>query len=417
MGKLFYWLTLKLYIAGLYLAKPFSEKAQKMLEGRENIWLKIEEKMRHIKGPVVWFHCASLGEFEQGRPVIEKIKEDCGACVVVTFFSPSGFEVRKNYANADAVFYLPFDSAKNAKTFISAINPALAYFVKYEFWHYYLKELQERGIPVMSISTIFRPGQLFFKPYGQFYRSILSRFDHFFVQNSISKELLGAAGLSNAEVSGDTRFDRVHQVCSRPAKIALAEKFKAGGKVFVIGSSWPNDIETIAPFMNRWIGKLKFIIAPHELSEKNLAQIERLSAGKVIRFSKADLNSVADCDVLLVDNIGMLSSLYSYGEYAYVGGAFGGGLHNTLEAAAYGVPVFFGRGKKNIKYQEAVDLIAQKAAFEIGDWKELDARITELYHDPEKWQAAANASANYIVNNLGATEKIISYSAKYLEKL
>lgn len=417
MGRLFYWLSVKIYILFLYLAKPFNEKAAKMLNGRKDIWKNMALKMKNVKPPIVWIHCASLGEFEQGRPVMEKMKRQyAGISLVVTFFSVSGYEVRKNYAEAEAVFYLPFDSRKNAVKFISLVNPSLAFFVKYEFWYYYLYELKKKNIPVISFSTIFRPNQLFFKSYGGFYRNLLQLFDHFFVQNKKSHELLTSIGMPNVSLSGDTRFDRVNQVSGQPQQIPVAEAFKGQSKVFVIGSSWPNDIETIVPFVNKWLGNLKFIIAPHELADKNLDQIENLIKGKTIRFSKATSTDVSKYDVLLIDNIGMLSSLYSYGEYAYIGGAFDGGLHNTLEAAAYGIPVFFGKGKKNVNFQEAGDLVAQNAAFEIDSWQEIDKKVTELYNDQVKWTISASAAKNYIRNNTGATEKIVSYSEKYLKK-
>lgn len=411
MGAFFYNLTLAIYILGLRLVKSFNKKAQKMLEGRQDIWRTIKDKMGQISGKVLWFHCASLGEFEQGRPIIEGLKQNHPDLkIVLTFFSPSGFEVKKNYEHADAVFYLPFDSKKNAAKFMDLVDPVLAVFIKYEFWHYYSKTLKQRGIPAISVSAIFREGQLFFNSNATFYKKILFNFDHFFVQNGGSEKLLNSIGLNNVTISGDTRFDRVHDICSHPKSIPEVERFKDNQPVFVVGSSWPNDIETITPFIQKWCGEVKFIIAPHEIGERNIKQIEGIMPGKSLRFSQSGNESCIECsDILIIDNIGMLSSLYQYGEYAYIGGAFDHGLHNTLEAATYGIPIFFGKGKKNLKYQEALDLTRIHAAFDIEDWEDLDKQFTRLYKNKEEWQKAAASSSDYIKRNLGATSKILEY--------
>ncbi len=416
MGELFYRLVTFLYVVAVFIAKFFNEKAAKMWRGRRNQWKIISHRMEVISDPILWFHCSSLGEFEQGRPVIEKYKEVYPHVnIILTFFSPSGYEVRKNYDLAEAVFYLPFDRRKNAKKFIDLVNPSAAFFIKYEYWHFYLDELHLRNIPTFSISSIFRPNQLFFKPQGEFYRDILRKFTYFFVQNKLSKELLKDIELNNAMVVGDTRFDRVYQICQAAKHIEIAEKFKGSGTVMVVGSSWPNDIEKIAPFINQWIEEVKFIIAPHELEEKNFLQIEECVKGKVIRYSKAEGQKLADANVLLIDNIGMLSSLYRYGEYAYIGGAFDHGIHNTLEAATFGLPLFFGKSESNEKYQETVELLKVKAGFDLKDWKALDKQFTALFKDPSAYARASEAAKKYVLENTGATDKIFEHTHKLIQ--
>jgi len=415
MGEIFYQIITRLYVLAIYFARFFSSKAAKMWKGRKNQWKKIRDKLMGVPAPVIWFHCSSLGEFEQGRPVIEAIKNNHpDFSIVLTFFSPSGFEVRKNYPLAEAVFYLPFDSRKNANKFLHLVKPKMAFFIKYEYWHYYLDELEIHQIPTFSISSIFRPNQLFFKPQGEFYKNILEKFDHFFVQNAISKKLLNEINLKNVTVSGDTRFDRVWKICSQAKDIPVAEKFKNGKKLMVIGSSWPNDIDVLSEFINNWCREIKFIIAPHEIDEKNLRQIEDKMNGEVLRFSKAGNNGSEDHAVLIIDNMGMLSSLYRYGEFAYIGGAFDHGLHNTLEAASYGIPIFFGKGNKNIEYQEAIDLLACNAAFEVESSDEMESTFTNLYTDKDSYNKSATASKKYIEKNLGATQIIMNHIEKTL---
>ena len=412
---LIYQLGIRFYLLAVQVASLFNEKARRMAKGRKATFSYLEKNIDHSR-PLVWVHCASLGEFEQGRPLIEQIKKQHPVYrVLLTFFSPSGYEIRKDYGFADYICYLPADTAHNAKNFIELTKPEKVFFIKYEYWYFYLDELKQRGIPTFSISSIFRENQLFFKPQGEFYRDILRNFDYFFVQNKLSKDLLKGIDISNVMVVGDTRFDRVREICSKAKTIGIAEKFKDQKSLMVLGSSWPNDIEKIAPFINKWVGMLKFIIAPHEIEEKNLQQIESQVKGDLIRFSNANPDAVHTSDILVIDNIGMLSSLYRYGEYAYIGGAFDHGIHNTLEAATFGIPIFIGKDEKNLKYQEAMDLVKLGAGFEIANWEEMDAAFSKLYSDKSAYKTAANAAKNYIDKNTGATGKIMEVTQKMVK--
>lgn len=396
------------------LASLFNKKAKLFVQGRKHVIKKIKQAIAANTNQVVWVHCASLGEFEQGRPLIEKLKQEFPACkILLTFFSPSGYEVRKNYALADWVFYLPWDTQRNAVAFLSAAKPVLAVFVKYEFWYHYATELKKRSVPTLSIASIFRQEQLFFKSYGGFYRGILEKFSHFFVQNYTSADLLKSIGITSVSVAGDTRFDRVVEIATKAESIPLAEAFKNGEKTLVVGSAWPEDMEVLAPFINEHGKYLKFIIAPHEIDEASLANIEQSIQQKYIRFSKADAKSVRDHTVLIIDNMGMLSRLYRYGEFAYVGGAFGKGLHNILEAACYGIPVFFGN-KSYQKFQEAKDLINRGGAFEVADYTDLLAKY-EMVTTPENFLVACEVTKAYVHENLGATEKIMNYCRNKLK--
>jgi 3-deoxy-D-manno-octulosonic-acid transferase len=355
----------------------------------------------------VWFHCASLGEFEQGRPVIEAFKEAYpNYKVMLTFFSPSGYEVRKNYSGADFIFYLPLDSLKNANLFLDIVKPKLAVFVKYEFWHYYLQALQQRNIPVLSISAIFRPGQVFFKPYGEFNRNMLRRFTHIYTQNKASLELLQTIGISRATIAGDTRFDRVLQTAAAVKTIPIVEAFANRQEVFIVGSSWPADVEVLLPLIEKYRQTIKFIIAPHEIHESGITNLMQQLGSNAIRLSKAIETNAANYNVLVVDNIGMLSSLYSYGTYAYIGGAFGKGLHNTLEAAVFGLPLFF--GPKYEKFQEAKDLVQLGCAFPVQNTQELLQVFEDLHTTPGLRQNITNKEKAYVHEQAGATAKIMA---------
>lgn len=314
--------------------------------------------------------------------------------------------MRKNYDHADLVCYMPWDTSRNATRFIELVNPTLAIFVKYEYWFHYTHVLKNRNIPLLSISSIFRRNQLFFKSYGGFYRGILGNFSYFFVQNETSLRLLRSIGIEQCILAGDTRFDRVYQIVQRGEDITIARNFKGDQETFVIGSCWPEDLAVLAPFMNQ--NKMKFIVAPHEISERFIAEIEKALRVKSIRYSVAqDKASFDDYQVLIVDNMGMLSRLYRYGEFAYVGGGFGKGLHNILEAACYGVPIFFGN-KNYEKFQEATDLIHRGGAFEIRDFTDLKMKY-EMLNTPESFLLACEVTKLYVLENLGATEKIMSY--------
>ncbi len=332
--------------------------------------------------------------------------------ILLTFFSPSGYEVRKTYAGADYIFYLPWDSAGNAKQFVQLAKPKLAIFIKYEFWYNYTAELKRNSIPLISASCIFRTDQVFFQWYGAFFRRILKNFDHFFVQANQSIDLLKKIGITKASVAGDTRFDRVFAITQNNKTIEIAQQFKGTERVFVVGSLWAEDLEVLAPFINEHKTSLKFIIAPHEINENFLTEIEKSINAKSVRYSKAN-QPLDSHSVLIIDNVGMLSQLYGYGEFAYIGGAFGKGLHNILEAACYGVPIFFGN-KNYEKFQEANELIMRGGAFAIADYSELKSTYELMVNRPENFLLACEVTKSYIKENLGATDKIMKYSANLL---
>lgn len=332
--------------------------------------------------------------------------------ILLTFFSPSGYEVRKNYDHADFVFYLPWDTKKNARWFAETVRPSIAIFVKYEFWYHYANTFRENGIPMISISAIFRSDQIFFRTYGAFFRHILNDFHYFFVQNRESIYLLHSIGITSVELSGDTRFDRVNEIARQTEKNPRVLEFKGVKKLMVIGSAWPADIDILIPFIHENLDQLQFIIAPHEIHESFLKDIERRISSKVQRYSNTGVPDTA-ASVLIIDNVGLLSQLYRYGDVAYVGGAFGKGLHNILEAACYGIPIFFGNKAYN-KYQEAVDLMAQGGAFSVQNFNDLDEKYKGLMNDPALYQRACFVTRQYIQDNLGATAKISEYCKKLL---
>jgi len=325
--------------------------------------------------------------------------------IFLTFFSPSGYEVRKGYQNADYVFYLPLDTASNARRFVRLVRPQLAIFVKYEFWFYYSTFLKKNRIPLISVSSIFRKEQFFFRKTGNFNRRILKNVTHFFVQNPESVELLRSIDIYNATLSGDTRFDRVRQIMDNKEEIAIAKAFKGQDRVFVVGSAWQEDLDVLIPFINE--NKLKFIVAPHEINETFLQQFQKALTVKSILYSKAEGMDLDEYVVLIIDNVGMLSRLYRYGEFAYIGGAFGKGLHNVLEAACYGIPVLFG-DKNYQKFQEAVDLINRGGAFPVMDYPDLKHKF-EMLNTPETFFLACEVCRQYVEENTGATKKIMEY--------
>ena len=409
-----YNLAIHTFVLGARIASLFNQKARALVSGRKNLLTSVQHTLSSNTSPVVWIHCASLGEFEQGRPIVERLrKEFTNYKILLTFFSPSGYEVRKNYTGADYVFYLPFDTPSNARKWVEVTNPALAIFVKYEFWYNYSEELRKARIPLISASAIFREDQIFFKSSGGPLRKVLRNFNHIFVQNQSSAKLLQSINITNVTVAGDTRFDRVYEITSSKERIQAAEQFKAEDKVMVAGSCWPEDMEVLAPFVTET--PIKFIIAPHEITEEFLSEIERAIVGKTIRFSKATKESeLENAKVLLIDNVGMLSKLYRYGEFAYVGGAFGKGLHNILEAACYGIPVFFGN-KNYQKFNEAQELIMHGGAFEVNDFADLRGKY-EMVNTPENFMLACEVTRNYVLNNLGATDKIVQYCRTVLSR-
>ena len=399
-----------LYQLGVIITSLFSEKVRKMWRGERDA-IRVLRQQIDPDALYVWFHAASLGEFEQGRPLMEELRRQHPEYkILLTFFSPSGYEVRKNYQGADIICYLPLDTITNARRFLRTIRPVMAFFIKYEFWYNYLHILKHRGVPVYSVSSIFRPGQVFFRWYGRQYAHVLKCFTRFYVQNDISKELLGSIGIHDVTVVGDTRFDRVLQIKEAAKQLSLVEQFKGQSKCFVAGSSWQPDEEIFIPWLNEhpdW----KVVIAPHVIGEDHLQQIEKLLAGrKVVRYSKLSENSdnsaLSSADVLIIDCFGLLSSIYHYADVTYVGGGFGVGIHNTLEAAVWDVPVIF--GPNNERFQEAQGLKACGGGFEIQGADDF-RRIMQGFIDRPETQAEAGRQSGLFVQQMtGATRKILS---------
>jgi 3-deoxy-D-manno-octulosonic-acid transferase len=399
---LLYRFSLSIFYILMKFASLWHPKAKLWVSGRKHWEEKLRRKLGNIQSSV-WFHFASLGEFEQGRPVMEALKKaEPETNIIISFFSPSGYEIRKNYPLAKAVCYLPLDSPRNAQKFIELIKPKYAVFTKYEYWFYFFKTLHQQHIPLYLVSAIFRQNQVFFKWYGGFYRQMLDYISYFFVQNEESKILLNSLGITQVAVSGDTRFDRVAENAKKKIELKEIEAFCGSSKVLVAGSTWPADEEllnTIIESYPNW----KIIIAPHEIAEANLQRLEKQLLGKTIRYSNLAANTFILPEVLIIDNIGLLSSLYSYGHVAYIGGGFGKGIHNTLEAAAFGLPVIFGPNYQ--KFQEAKDLIELKAGFSISNQAELNDCFKLLQADTHK-EAGKQAKA-YVDSHTGATAQII----------
>lgn len=411
MGEPLYILFIKLYPFAIRIAALFNNKARLWVEGRKDIFTTVKNKLAKDDRHRIWIHCASLGEFEQGRPLIEALKKDYpGYCMVLSFFSPSGYEHEKDYKGADAIFYMPMDSPKNAQRFYELVNPAMAVFVKYEFWNYYLHEAKKRNIPLLLVSGVFRNNQPFFKWYGGFHRKMLGCFTHIFLQTETALALLKSVNISNASVSGDTRFDRVLEVADNLKPIPAIENFCAGKTVIVAGSTWLEDDEELDHYANTH-PEYRFIIAPHNLGEERLKECEQLYKN-AIRYSaylqQASNTQHTAFNTLIIDNIGMLKRLYAYASICYVGGAFGGdGVHNVLEAAVYNKPVVFGPVYE--KFAEATELIEQGGAFSVVDALELEDTFNSLLEDKEAYYTTAASAGNYVKTKAGATEKIIQY--------
>jgi 3-deoxy-D-manno-octulosonic-acid transferase len=407
--------ALFLYSISIRIAALFgNEKAKLFINGRINIFNQIQNKLQ-TNDKRIWVHAASLGEFEQGRPIIEKIKSQYPQCkIVLTFFSPSGYEVRKNYAGADYIFYLPMDTRKNADRFVKMIDPSIVFFIKYEYWFFYLNTLKKKNIPVYLCSAIFRPSQAFFKWYGGWFRQMLGCFNHFFVQTEESKALLESISIRNATVTGDTRFDRVNTIASAARELPEIALFTENRPCLIAGSSWEPDEDLLCKYVNESTG-IKFIVAPHEIDEAHTQRIEKLIDKKVVRHSEWKNNAHGDFDVMIIDNIGMLSSLYNYGQVAYIGGGFGKGIHNILEAATFGLPVIFGPNYK--KFREAVDLKAKEGAFSISNYEELKQILDKLFTDYVFFNKSATTAKQFVITNIGATDKILSSILFNLTKL
>jgi 3-deoxy-D-manno-octulosonic-acid transferase len=410
--KLIYRFSLQLFYLIIRIASLGGKvKARQWLIGRKNIFSTIENALQPNEKRV-WFHCASLGEFEQGRPVIEKFKmQNAEFKIVLTFFSPSGYEVRKNYGGVDYVFYLPLDTKSNAVKFISLVNPQKVFFVKYEFWFHYLDTLRKKNIPTFLVSGIFRSQQKFFKWYGSFFRTMLESFTHIFLQDEESAELLKTINIKNYTVAGDTRFDRVVELAKNVQPIPLIEKFKSSSRLIIAGSTWKEDEEIIHDlfsFHSTLPSAFKLIIAPHETNENRVRELlKTFDDFNTGRFSLSNDSNISSYQVLIIDHIGMLSSLYQYGSYAYIGGGFGKGIHNILEAAVFGNPVFFGPNFQ--KFREAKELVKIGGAFSIKSGEELKLAFNNLDTSRNASDAASLAARNYVFSKNGATEKIISF--------
>ena len=399
-----YSLGIYLMALGVRVAALFKEKLRKMVQGHRATW----QMLRALSGKdtYVWFHAASLGEFEQGRPLMERLRrEHPEKKILLTFFSPSGYEVRKNYDGADLVCYLPCDTPLNARRFLKLARPEAAFFIKYEFWRNYIEVLYKRGIPCYSVSSIFRENQIFFRPYGRGYARCLSRMTHLFVQNETSRRLLEGIGVTNVDVVGDTRFDRVLDIRNAAKPLPLAERFAGCWKVLVAGSSWPQDEEIIIPYFNKH-PNLKLVLAPHVVSEEHLQAIERQLARPALRYSKATPKAVAEVDCLIIDCYGLLSSIYRYASMAYVGGGFGVGIHNVPEAAVYGIPVIIGPNNK--KFREAQALLRCGGGKEIAGVADFEQIMDAWLSDKEALATAGKAAGCYIADNAGAADRIFS---------
>ncbi len=420
MLLLLYNIGIGIYWCLAHVAAPFYPKAKLWCKGRKQ-WLKqLQQAMEQTAQQTVWIHCSSLGEFEQGRPIIEAIKAlNPQQRIVLTFFSPSGYEIRKNYALADYVCYLPLDTRRNAARFVATIRPSVAIFVKYEFWYHYLNTLSKNNIATYVISAIFRPQQAFFKPYGGWYRRFLRRFTHLFVQDPQSEQLLQKNGVENVTVCGDTRFDRVLAIAQKATAIAEVERFCAqqpNAPTLVAGSTWPPDEDLLAQYM-RSNPSLRLIIAPHEVHEAHIKSVEdKLAFAGVVRYSQlhdSPNNMPASAPrVLIIDTIGLLSAIYRYGQIAYIGGGFGVGIHNTLEAAVYGMPVLFGPNHK--RFNEALGLIAAGGATGIANANELKHSLDALLANHNKLEQSAKAAANYVQSMSGATTAIMQALKSHL---
>lgn len=404
---------------GIAIASLFNEKVRKMWRGEREAFKILKQKV-DPNAKYIWFHAASLGEFEQGRPLMERIRKDYPQYkILLTFYSPSGYEVRKNYEGADIICYMPVDTRLNAIRFLRLVRPVMAFFIKYEFWSNFLHILKYRNIPTYSVSSIFREDQVFFKWYGRSYAGVLKCFTRFFVQNEESKRLLEGIGITAVDVVGDTRFDRVLQIKEAAKQLPICEAFRTGVassqsadvphhdfKVFVAGSSWPPDENIFIPFFNEhkdW----RLLIAPHVIAEEHLKLILSLIKGKkVVRYTQTTPEEAAEADVLIIDCFGLLSSMYNYGDVAYIGGGFGVGIHNTLEAAVWNMPVIFGPNNK--KFQEAQGLLKSGGGFEINTYEDFSGLMSSLMNDETFLKQAGDKAGAFVAHLAGSTDKVLA---------
>ncbi len=402
---LIYDILLFFYHLAVNIYSPFNKKASKWIAGRKGIIDKLKKQIS-IGDEIIWFHCASLGEFEQGRPIIERIKADYPQYkILISFFSPSGYEVRKDYAFADYICYLPKDTGRNAREFIEVVSPKLVFFVKYEFWYHHLNAVRQKEIPLYCISAIFREDQVFFKWYGSFFVEVLKMFSHIYVQDEESKSKISELGVDAVSVAGDTRFDRVKANSQEVMDLPVLDHFKGDSKLLIAGSTWKEDEESLVRLINTSDLDLKYVIAPHEISQTNIKRLEDSLQVASVRYSEAKSQAMDKYKVLIIDNMGLLSSIYRYASIVYVGGAFGSGLHNILEPAVYGKPIIFGPDHK--KFKEAGELISDGGAFSISNFDELKRKVRFLLADPYIIKIASEISKTYVNKNTGATDKIL----------
>ncbi len=418
--RFLYYFVIKSYSFLIFFAGFFNKKAKQWTKGRKNILKSIKAEVKNGE-KIAWFHTASLGEFEQGRPLIEAFRNKYPDFkIFLTFFSPSGYEIRKNYSGADYIFYLPLDTQKNAKKFVEIVDPEIVFFVKYEFWYNFLKALKSKGKTVFIVSGIFRREQHFFKWYGSWFKKILKMITFFFVQNNESKELLNSIGIENVEISGDTRFDRVFEISQHKKSFPLIETFKHDSEIFLGGSTWPADEDLILSLIRERAANLKFIIAPHEVHKERIKSLkEKVLKNEVLLFSdvvsgKVKNEEIVNSNILIIDSIGILSHLYQYAKFAFIGGGFGVGIHNILEAVTFGKPVFFGPNYK--KFQEANELIKLGGAFCVHNDLGLIENVETFLENSGKYKKCSKICSNYILNKKGATVIILKNTESVFKK-
>lgn len=401
----FYKIIVQLYGYLIRLAAPFSTKAKEWTKGRKLI----EETLTNIppNDKPIWLHSASLGEFEQARPIVDRLKKEYPhKKVLLTFFSASGYLPRKNYQNADFVTYLPLDSPQNASEFVEKVNPSLVIWIKYDLWYFHLTEIKKRNVPLILVAAQFRPSQIYFRSYAPFYKKALASFSHFFVQNAASAKILKESGFENSTIAPDTRFDRVFTVVQNAQEISEIAEFKNGEPMIVAGSTWPKDEKVLFDFLANLENPPKLLIAPHEITEAHLQQIMQLFGAEAKRFTQCKKEELAQTQILILDTMGMLSAAYRYGEFALIGGGFGKGIHNILEATVYGIPVFI--GPKYQKFQEAKDLVEAKTVFPINDAAEL-LSVYNAINSEQNLETISERQKEYINKNLGGTEAVFQY--------
>ncbi len=409
--SLFYTLAIRVFGLLIRVAAPFKRAARLWVEGRRNWHKRLKADILNEEN-VVWFHAASLGEFEQGRPIIEKVREEYpDHPILLTFFSPSGYEVRKGFDKADFVHYLPLDTPENARNFLDAVRPKIAVFIRYEYWYNFLKTMFRRGIPVVMVSSIFRKEQIFFRPYGEWFRKALRRISRFFVQNEESLTLLDSIGVESMELSGDTRFDRVWDAAREHRDFPLVERFLAGRPCLMAGSTWPFDDQLLKEIVPSF-PDLKFVIVPHHVDEENIKRVVSLFGGEVALYTRGEDQDLENLQVLVVDTIGMLTYLYRLADLTYIGDGFGAGIHSVMEPAAFGMPIFFGPNYHN--FQEAVDLVERKSAFAVKDQQELVRGIRRFADDVQAREAVGQTCREYIQEKRGATDRVMMGLRKYL---